>query len=536
MAFELGAFADIGLSEELLTVLLAEHEAVASPGLSRLWDYYRNPRRDRLGTGSPSDRGYRLAQEAGLPARLRGGAGAGLGAGIMRDDRNANAEVVIENDIAWRVDAMVDFVFGKPVTILSTARDEELRTRIERVLDAVWENSGGIQLLQDMALLSGVYGFVDLVVRAEGVFEGEAAAGEPTSDADAVVARAASVRIELVEAPRAVPVLDPGDYRRLDGYIIRSRQVKNQVVGEAGADPSRGDPSAAPRGGGSFAARIGAMLGARRLTPPAAGTASARAPGSGRRITEVIEVLSANHRQVYDDAILIVDEPLRMGELPVVHIQNASQPFNYAGVSDVESLVSLQDELNTRLSDRAHRVTLQSFNMYLAKGLEGFGAGAVGPGQVWSTDNPVASIEAFGGDAHAPSEAAHIEEIRDAMDKASAVSPVALGVIRAKLGHLSSENALRITLNGVLSKTARKRVTFGRGIAEASRLVLKALDEAGVLKTGESDRGIRLHWQDPLPLDERARLTAGQIKRDLGVPQQQVLAELGYARVDAGVG
>jgi hypothetical protein len=76
--------------------------------------------------------------------------------------------VVIENDIAWRVQTMVDFMFGKPVRILSTAADEETRARtIERVLDAVWEASGGIGLMQDAALLGHVHGYVDLLVRID---------------------------------------------------------------------------------------------------------------------------------------------------------------------------------------------------------------------------------------------------------------------------------------------------------------------------------------------------------------------------------
>ena len=57
------------------------------------------------------------------------------------------------------------------------------------------------------------------------------------------------------------------------------------------------------------------------------------------------------------------------GFLPIVHIQNVAQPYLYEGISDVEILVPLQDELNTRLSDRASRITFQTFKMYLAKGI-----------------------------------------------------------------------------------------------------------------------------------------------------------------------
>jgi hypothetical protein len=119
--------------------------------------------------------------------------------------------------------------------------------------------------------------------------------------------------------------------------------------------------------------------------------------------------------------------------LPVVHIQNIAQPFYYEGMSDVETLIPLQDELNTRLSDRANRITFQTFKMYLGKGIEGFEDKPVAPGRMWYTDNPEASIEEFGGDAATPSEALHIAEIREAMDKVSAVTPiVAAGKISAR--------------------------------------------------------------------------------------------------------
>jgi hypothetical protein len=221
--------------------------------------------------------------------------------------------------------------------------------------------------------------------------------------------------------------------------------------------------------------------------------------------------------------------------LPVVHIQNMAQPFEYEGLSEVEPLIPLQDELNTRLSDRASRVTLQNFKMYLGKGIDGFEKMPVGPGQLISTDNPNASIEAFGGDSHSPSEEAHIQQIRDAMDKTSGIPPLASGVVQAKIGNLSSANALRITLMGLLSKTARKRVTYGAGIARVCALILAALDQTGALKTRVQDRGVRLAWPDPLPEDVREQVMAAEAKARLGVPPERLLAELGYAPTDPGI-
>ncbi|MEM8758495.1 MAG: phage portal protein, partial [Planctomycetota bacterium] len=210
------------------------------------------------------------------------------------------------------------------------------------------------------------------------------------------------------------------------------------------------------------------------------------------------------------------------GLMPVVHVQNQSQPLVYAGVGEVEPLLPLQDELNTRLSDRASRVTMQSFKMYLAKGIDGFSESPVSPGTVWSTDNPAASVESFGGDASSPSEESHIGEIRQAMDKVSGVPPVASGVLEARIGNLSSASALRVTMVGLIAKTNRKRVTYGRGICSVSTLVLEAASRAGLLDASAPGCGVDIDWPDPLPIGEE-ELSAGiRARRDLGVPDERI--------------
>src|SRR6185436_19001127 len=131
-------------------------------------------------------------------------------------------------------------------------------------------------------------------------------------------------------------------------------------------------------------------------------------------------------------------------------------------------------------------------------------------------ENLKAAVQEFGGDASSPSEESHIQEVREAMDKTSGVPPLASGVVRAKIGNLTSANALRITLMGVLSRTARKRVTYGRGIAEMSRLILAALNSAGILATDPRDRNVKLIWPDPLPEDLHEAALAAKTKADLG--------------------
>ncbi|MBA3272651.1 MAG: hypothetical protein H0T11_02105, partial [Chthoniobacterales bacterium] len=103
------------------------------PRLRRLWMYFRNPLSiasaviagdDHAASGRP----YRQAQEWGLPARITG-----VRAGIdplhasTITDGPARKEVVIENDIGWRVETMVDYLFGKPLVITSAAVDPARR-------------------------------------------------------------------------------------------------------------------------------------------------------------------------------------------------------------------------------------------------------------------------------------------------------------------------------------------------------------------------------------------------------------------------
>jgi hypothetical protein len=147
---------------------------------------------------------------------------------------------------------------------------------------------------------------------------------------------------------------------------------------------------------------------------------------------------------------------------------------------------------------------------------------------MWSTDNPDASIEEFGGDGACPSEDMHITEIREAMDKASAVTPLAAGVIRDRVGNLTSENALRVTMLGMLSRTEKKRVTYGQGIERICELVLHAADVHGVLRSDAGDRRVRIDWPSPLPENQSQRLADAKVKIELGVSKRQVLAELGY--------
>ncbi|GAB5497454.1 MAG: hypothetical protein Phyf2KO_25340 [Phycisphaerales bacterium] len=500
--------AAVGLDPALVDHLIRGQEQRASE-LERFWAYYRNPAIHTTGVGADglAKSTRRLAQEEGLPARVTGGR-----IGVVGDDRHAERrEVVIENDIAWRVHAMIDFLFGKQPSIVSTAQSEATRELIDELVESAWKSSGGLELLQDAALIGHVYGHVDLLLRVDEeslASLGRRAAKLRASGASHHAMRGLmrqagrAFRIEPVTPCRGIAVSDPSDYRAIAGYVIHYEREANEVE------------------------RVGLV---RKLAGKSRGEWGRR-----RRTETYTEVFGLGGHELWVGGELIEhdDGGVLSGVVPVAHVQNMSQPLRYEGVGDVEPLIALQDELNTRLSDRASRVTLQSFKMYLAKGIDGFDRMPVSPGTVWSTDNPDASVESFGGDAASPSEDRHIGEIRQALDKVSGVPPVASGVIEARVGNLTSANALRVTMVNLISRTNRKRVTYGRGMVEISELVLAAAGDSGLIESALGDRELKVEWPDPLPIGDDELAASARIRRELGVPDDRIAEHFGIVPVD----
>ena len=129
MGFDFSKFGDEGLQESFVEWLVDEQWVGITSHFGRLWEYYQNQMYEHgaaFGTDckvNESSRNYIQGQELGLPARISGvlhsGGGGLFGGRAVRDI--GRKEVVIENDISWRINAMVDFLFGKGVDFVSKA-------------------------------------------------------------------------------------------------------------------------------------------------------------------------------------------------------------------------------------------------------------------------------------------------------------------------------------------------------------------------------------------------------------------------------
>ena len=578
----LATFGDATLSSDDLLARLAWLRDVVRPRLERYLGYYRNPTSELAAAlpgaarASFAVRPFRQYQELGLPARITGfrrsADGVAVPTGAIDIQRK---EVVVENDIGWRINTLVDFAAGRMPAATSAATDPEVRRRLTHVVCAILESAGAVQLLQQLVLQGAISGSAWVHLRPTGELlrrlatraaaatlqamttlndtgntsrnispiseeVGEAPDGSGPDDAppDADSASMASpaafgeesldvarwLQFEVIEAGRLCPLPFVGDAASGEeepAYAALLRHLPGQA-------------SLSSQNGARFFDRLWSWLGR-----PMALTVNPQ--------EFWFDLFGETHWQRYEHGELLEEGPNLLGVVPFVRYENQSDPSAGTrvgtlgseaidtGFSDVDPLIGLQDELNTRLSDRAFRVTMTSFQMYLGRGIEEFTKRPVGPGQMWSTDNPNATVQAFGGDVSTPSEDSHINEIREALDKISGVTPIAAGVIRDKLGHLTSAIALRMTLIALLARTERKRAALTRTLAILIRHVLTILDNAGLVASAPEDRGIDVNWPSALPESDMDHLQEAQVKLALGVPQSVVLSELGYAEVAANV-
>ena len=128
-----GGVGDKQLQADYVEWLVEEQWVDMQTRFNLLWEYYTNQMYDvGVSKGSQSGRCYLQAQEYGLPARITGlahSANAGVFGGKAIKDVQRK-EVVIENDIAWRINAAVDFLFGKPVSFVSKSPDSRKRAEV----------------------------------------------------------------------------------------------------------------------------------------------------------------------------------------------------------------------------------------------------------------------------------------------------------------------------------------------------------------------------------------------------------------------
>jgi hypothetical protein len=118
----------------------------------------------------------------------------------------------------------------------------------------------------------------------------------------------------------------------------------------------------------------------------------------------------------------------------------------------------------------------------------------------------------------------HINQIREALSEVSQTPQIAFSKIDNAVSNVSGV-ALRLLYGPLLSKTHRKRLSWGPAMERAMHMALIVEGYEDI----DLDR-ISIKWQDPLPENEIEKWQIAVEKESLGVSKEQILREDGYTQ------
>jgi len=215
--------------------------------------------------------------------------------------------------------------------------------------------------------------------------------------------------------------------------------------------------------------------------------------------------------------------PNPYGLVPVFHFANNADIGSF-GRSELDDAMAVQDGLNKSVLDMLVAMEVCSFRQRWAAGIEirQNEAGEDVPpfktsmDNVWFTESTDARFGEFGA-----SDLEQFLKVKDGfrIDMAS-VTGTPLYYLMPQIRGFPSGESLRKAETRFLAKVRDRQEQFGSVWADAMSFALRL--------SGHADVHLDTRWEDASPSNEREVLENLRIKRDLGVPPEQVLREAGY--------
>lgn len=164
--------------------------------------------------------------------------------------------------------------------------------------------------------------------------------------------------------------------------------------------------------------------------------------------------------------------PNRYGVIPVVHIKNRPNASSYFGKSDANDILKINKVYNELMQQLKavidyHATPTTVITGASAKSLK------KGLGQIWSGLPAEANVFNLGLDVDLSATVNYIKDLKTSMHELSDVPENALGKIQAISN--TSAAALQITYHPLIQQANLKAITYGEGICQVNRLILKIL-------------------------------------------------------------
>lgn len=251
------------------------------------------------------------------------------------------------------------------------------------------------------------------------------------------------------------------------------------------------------------------------------------------------EVVTRDTISYYIDNELVEEIPNILREINIVQIKNIPLAGESRGQSDLKSIIPLQKELNAKVTDVSDIINYHSAPITIIQGAKSKNL-EKGAKKVWGglpKDAKVYNLE-LNSDLNASNN--FISTIKTAIHELSNTPEDSLGGKSAVSN--TTGVALQIKYAPLLEKTWLKRQTYGGGIKDVCRLVIKLLRVKGseeerklldrLMSTSEGIKkvfDITVIFPDPLPKDEMVQLQIIAQKMNLGLEEPEgALKELGY--------
>lgn len=221
----------------------------------------------------------------------------------------------------------------------------------------------------------------------------------------------------------------------------------------------------------------------------------------------------------------VVENPF--GRVPVFHFAN-NAGIGMAGRSELDPAIPIQDGLNKAVLDMLVAMEFSAYRQRWAAGIE----------IEYDTEGkPIAPFRSgvehlwIAGDANAKFgdfESARLDQFIKVKDSfrtdIASVTGTPLFYFLQQAGTFPSGESLRQASARFIAKVRVRQLTFGDVWADALSFAARI--------EGVADARFVTLWQDPSPLSEREKLENLILKKQLGLPPTQLLAEAGYGQAE----
>lgn len=201
-----------------------------------------------------------------------------------------------------------------------------------------------------------------------------------------------------------------------------------------------------------------------------------------------------------------------VGQVPVVHYRNRVRSRERYGVSELASVVPLQDALNRGLMSMVMVSELTAFAMRVAKGFEP--PDEISPG-MWVT----IAAEGLSRDQVADAYTLEAGGIVPFIDQANHIVEQISTISRTPLGHLGGSDAvsgesLKQRESGLLAKVRRAQVRFGNVHEDLLALAIKVYNVYGESTIGDNV-SLRCVWRDAEVRNDAEQIANAMMTRDI---------------------